>query len=85
MVFDVGGQLVTIPGYMVWAAILYAASGSLLSWRVGRPLMALNGDRYPREADLRFTMVRINENIDAISLSPARATEGAGSSWTSTV
>ena len=29
-----------IPGYMVWCALLYAASGSWLTWRVGRPSLA---------------------------------------------
>ena len=65
----------SIPGYMVWAAILYAGSGSLLSWLVGRPLIAQNSERYSREAELRFSMVRINQNIDAISLSRGEADE----------
>ena len=42
-----------IPGYMVWAALLYAVSGSLVSWRVGRPLVRLGADRYAREAEFR--------------------------------
>ena len=66
--FVVGSQTIAIPGYMVWCAIIYAATGSWLSWRVGRPLVALNADRYAREADLRFTLVRVNEHLDAIAL-----------------
>ena len=31
------GISLTIPGYMVWCALLYAASGSWLTWLVGRP------------------------------------------------
>jgi len=54
--------------YMVWAALLYAGIASWLSWLVGRPLVNLDGDRYTREAELRSSMVRINENVDAIAL-----------------
>ncbi|MDX8479027.1 ABC transporter ATP-binding protein/permease [Mesorhizobium sp. VK24D] len=67
-VFHVGGYSLAIPGYMVWAAILYAGIASWLSWLVGRPLIRFNSDRYAREAELRSSMVRVNENIDAIAL-----------------
>ncbi|MBZ9857751.1 ABC transporter ATP-binding protein/permease [Mesorhizobium sp. CA13] len=67
-VFHIGGTSLAIPGYMVWAAILYAGTASWLSWLVGRPLIRLNSDRYTREAELRSSMVRVNENIDAIAL-----------------
>ncbi|MER9951694.1 ABC transporter ATP-binding protein/permease [Mesorhizobium sp. M0047] len=67
-VFHIGGTALAIPGYMVWAAILYAGTASWLSWLVGRPLISLNSDRYTREAELRSSMVRINENVDAIAL-----------------
>jgi vitamin B12/bleomycin/antimicrobial peptide transport system ATP-binding/permease protein len=36
------GISLTIPGYMVWCALLYAASGSWLTWRVGRPLVGMS-------------------------------------------
>lgn len=66
--FVVNGQTIAIPGYMVWCALIYAATGSWLSWRVGRPLVALNADHYAREADLRFALVRVSEHLDAIAL-----------------
>ena len=28
-----------VPGYMVWCALAYAACGSWLTWRIGRPLV----------------------------------------------
>ena len=64
-----------IPGYMVWAAVLYAGSASLLSYWVGRSLIARNAERYAREADLRYSLVRINEHIDSISLAGGEADE----------
>jgi putative ATP-binding cassette transporter len=62
------GKSVAIPGYMVWAAVIYAGSASLLSWWVGRNLVERNADRYAREADLRYSLVRVNEHVDAIAL-----------------
>ena len=75
VVFDFGNGPVTIPGYMVWCALAYSLVGSLLAWRVGRPLIALNDERYAREADLRVALVRINEHADGIVLHDGEADE----------
>jgi putative ATP-binding cassette transporter len=64
-----------VPGFMLWAAILYAALGSLLSYWVGRALIPRNEERYAREADLRFALVRINEHLDDISLAAGEEDE----------
>ncbi len=74
-VFHVGGRQLAVPGYMVWAAIAYSGSASLLSYWVGRNLVERNAARYSREADLRFSLVRVNEHIDAIALSSGEADE----------
>jgi putative ATP-binding cassette transporter len=68
VVFHWKGESFTIPGYMVWSAIFYAATASFISWRVGRPLIPLNAQRYAREADLRFALVRANERTDSIAI-----------------
>jgi len=68
VVFTYDGSSFTIPGYMVWCALGYAAAGSFLTWLVGRPLIKLNAERYAREADLRFAIVRVNESSEAITL-----------------
>ncbi|MER8500753.1 ABC transporter ATP-binding protein/permease [Mesorhizobium sp. M0904] len=72
-VFHIGSHSLAIPGYMVWAAILYAGTASWLSWLVGRPLIRFNNDRYTREAELRSSVVRVNENVDAIALAHGEA------------
>lgn len=73
--FSIGGRSIDIPGYMVWAAFLYAGLGSGLSWLAGRPLIRLNEARYAREAELRFSLMRVNEHVDAISLAGGEADE----------
>jgi putative ATP-binding cassette transporter len=73
--FHIADRQVHIPGYMVWAAVLYSGSASLLSYWVGRTLVDRNALRYAREADMRFSLVRVNEHIDAIALSAGEADE----------
>ncbi|MFL6605417.1 MAG: ABC transporter ATP-binding protein/permease [Steroidobacteraceae bacterium] len=64
-----------VPGFMLWAAVVYAGGGSLLSYWVGRSLINRNSERYAREADLRFSLVRINEHLDGISLAAGEEDE----------
>ena len=63
-----GGFLVKIPGYMVWAALLYAIVGTWLTDRIGRPLVHMNFDRQRYEADFRFGLVRFRENTEGVAL-----------------
>jgi vitamin B12/bleomycin/antimicrobial peptide transport system ATP-binding/permease protein len=64
----IGAHAYKVPGYMVWAAMIYAAAGSLLSYWVGGSLIGRNAERYAREGDLRFALVRVNEHLDGITL-----------------
>src|ERR1700733_7154574 len=73
--FHIAGRIFAIPGFMVWAAIIYAAAGSLMSYWVGGTLINRNAERYAREADLRFALVRVNEHVDGISLAAGEADE----------
>lgn len=66
--FDIAGHAIAIPGYMVWCALAYSATGTWLSWLVGRPLIHLDADRYAREAQFRFSLIRASENADQIAL-----------------
>ena len=71
----IGDRDHAIPGFMLWAAIIYASGGSLLSYWVGRSLVNRNAERYAREADLRFSLVRVNEHVDDIALAAGEADE----------
>lgn len=75
VVFDFGNGPFSIPGYMVWCAILYALGGSLLGWYVGRSLVPLNAERYSSEAELRSALVRVSEHADGIVLHGGEAEE----------
>ncbi|MGO8739191.1 ABC transporter ATP-binding protein/permease [Rhodoblastus sp.] len=68
VVLSLLGHHFSIPGYMVWAALIYAGVASFFSWRVGRPLVPLNAERYARESDLRFALVHANEHSEGIAV-----------------
>ncbi len=58
----------SIPGYMLWVAILYAIVGSWLTNLIGRPLIPLNYQQQQYEANFRFALVRLRENAEGIAL-----------------
>ncbi len=57
-----------IPGYMMWVAVVYAALGSWLTYKIGRPLVRVNFDLQRFNADFRYRMVRVRENAESIAL-----------------
>ena len=57
-----------IPGYLFWAALIYACIGTLFTHLIGRPLIALNFQQQRYEADFRFNLVRVRENSEQIGL-----------------
>src|SRR5579862_3499052 len=62
-----GAASITIPGYMVFAAIIYAVAGSFLTWWIGYPLVRLTFDQQRYEADFRFSLVRLRENAESVA------------------
>jgi len=73
-----GWSSLTLPGYLVWAAILYAIAGTWLTDRIGRPLVRLNFDKQRCEADFRFGLVRFRENTEGVALYRGEADEFRG-------
>jgi len=60
--------IVTIPGYMVWFALLYSAVGTWITSKLGRPLIKLNYEQQKFEADFRYALVRFRENSEKIAM-----------------
>jgi putative ATP-binding cassette transporter len=73
--FHWNGASFSVPGYMVWCALLYAAAASYFSWRVGLPLVRLNAERYARESDLRVALVHVNDHCDGVAVYRGEAKE----------
>ncbi|WP_256734805.1 ABC transporter ATP-binding protein/permease [Variovorax sp. dw_954] len=66
--FALGGHDITIPGYMVWVALIYCVVGTTLTHFIGRPLIGLNFNQQRYEADFRHHLIRVRENSEAIAL-----------------
>ena len=62
------GMGFSIPGYLLWAALIYACIGTTLTHLIGRALIALNFQQQRYEADFRFNLVRVRENSEQIAL-----------------
>jgi putative ATP-binding cassette transporter len=68
LAIPLGSTTIEVPGYMLWAAVLYAIVGSVLAHYVGRRLIGLNFMQERYEADFRFNLVRFRENAEGIAL-----------------
>src|SRR6478736_6158045 len=62
------GSTLTIPGFLVIAAVLYAAiaSGSIMV--IGRRFVQVSEDKNQAEAEYRYTLTRVRENGESIAL-----------------
>jgi len=69
---------VSIPGYMVWAALIYAVVGTVLTHFIGRALIGLDFNQQRFEADFRFSLVRLRENSEGVALYRGEREELAG-------
>ena len=61
------GTTVSVPGYLVWAALAYAVVGTILTHLIGWRLIPLNFQQQRYEADFRFNLVRTRENSEQIA------------------
>ena len=66
---------ISIHGYLVWAALIYAVTGTWLTHLIGWPLIALNFQQQRFEADFRFNLVRSRESAEQIASLRGEAAE----------
>lgn len=57
---------VTIYGYLVWVAIIYAALSSVIAHWIDRPLHRLNVEKQRVDADYRASLLQVRERAAAI-------------------
>ena len=70
-----GSATIDIPGYMVFAALIYAVAGTMLTRWIGGPLVQLSFDQQRYEADFRFSLVRLRENAENVAFYGGEARE----------
>jgi vitamin B12/bleomycin/antimicrobial peptide transport system ATP-binding/permease protein len=72
------GVSIGIPGYLLWAALIYAVLGTAIAHLIGWRLAPLNFQRQRFEADFRFHLVRSRENSEQIAALCGEAAEREG-------
>ena len=73
--FTLDGASYSIPGFMVWMAVLYCVVGSVITHYIGRPQIRLNFQQQQVEADFRHHLVRVREYSESIALDKGEAVE----------
>ena len=72
---DVRMMTFTIPGHMVWIALIYSTAATTLALIVGWPLIRAQDRRQTAEANFRFGLVHVRENAESIALLHGEADE----------
>ncbi|MCQ8232759.1 ABC transporter ATP-binding protein/permease [Pectobacterium carotovorum] len=65
--FTLAGYTITVHGYLVWIALVYAAVASVVTHLLGHRLHKLNIERQRAEADYRATLLRVRDNSEQIA------------------
>jgi len=65
-----GSRQLALPGYLVWAALIYAGLGAAVATWLGQPLTRAANLRQGKEADFRFGLASSRESSTTIALQP---------------
>jgi len=66
--FTIPGTHVAVPGFLFWAALIYAAIGTFITHVIGRSLVSLLFNQQRYEADFRFSLARLREYSEQVAL-----------------
>lgn len=61
------GIMLSIYPPLFFALMLYAAGGTFLATKIGRPLASLKFQQERTEADFRYSLVRVRENAESVA------------------
>lgn len=73
--FNLMGHGIVIKGYLFWASFIYSIIGTYITHLVGRKLVDLNFVQQRREADFRFSMIRLRESSESVAFYRGEAQE----------
>lgn len=57
-----------VQGYLVWVAIIYCFFGTLITFKIGYPLVNLNFEQQRREATFRFAAIDLRSHAESVAL-----------------
>ncbi len=78
LTLPLGGSSITIPGFLVITAVIYAAITSTSMVFIGRHFVELSEEKNQAEAEFRYTLTRVRENGESIALLGGEEEERSG-------
>ncbi len=78
LTFQLGGTMITVPGFLVIAAVVYAVLASGAMAFIGRSYVAASETKMQAEAELRYALTRLRENGESIALIAGEEEEKSG-------
>ena len=76
--FTLYNHQISITGYMVYVAVLYAIIGTYITFKIGKPLIKLNFKQQSYEANFRYGLMRIREYSEDIAFYKGETQEKSG-------
>ena len=73
--FKIASLTLHIPGLLVWTAIAYSLIGTIVIFKIGRPIIDLDRIQEKREANFRYGLMRIFERREEIATLRGEAVE----------
>lgn len=75
--YTLPGTDMHLPGFLFWVALIYAATGTVVTHLIGRSLVGIYFERQRVEADFRFSLVRLREYGEQVALLSGEQAEQA--------
>src|SRR5215471_16769305 len=76
--FHIHDTAITIPGFLVVAAVLYAVAATGSMFIIGRRLIMVSENKNQAEAEYRYLLTRVRENGEGIALLKGEDEERSG-------
>ncbi len=80
VLWQVGGAFkifdVVVPGFLVFAVVLYTSMTSLGMWVLGRPLVTSVEDKAAAEGDFRYALTKVRDNLEKSDVTNTGAGKG---------
>ncbi|WP_292859220.1 ABC transporter ATP-binding protein/permease [Mesorhizobium sp.] len=76
--FSFGGSTITVPGFLVITAVVYAGVTSTSMFIIGRDFVQLSEEKNQAEAEFRYVLTRVRENGESIALLGGEEEENSG-------
>jgi vitamin B12/bleomycin/antimicrobial peptide transport system ATP-binding/permease protein len=76
--FHVHGMVITIPGFLVVASVIYAGAATGSMFVIGRRLITVSENKNQAEAEYRYLLTRVRENGEGIALLKGEDEERSG-------